>query len=193
MNTASRLAVSAFLALGTAASPASEEPPSAAEAHAITGHFQQELGGRLKAAMAEGGPVLAVRVCKDEAPAIAARLSRETGWQVRRVGTRVRNPLSGLPDAWEQTQLADFQRRLAAGENTDTLSRFSTVVEPAGSYQRLLTAIPVTPTCLACHGDVAAQSEALRAALRADYPHDMAVGYKVGELRGAFSLKRTVP
>lgn len=172
---------------------AAEEPPAAAEAHAITSRFQQELGGKLKAAMAEGGPVNAVRVCKDEAPAIAARLSRETGWQVRRIGTRVRNPQSGLPDAWEQSQLADFQQRLNAGDKPNALSRFSTVDEPAGKFQRLITAIPVAPMCLACHGDASAQPEALRAALQADYPHDTATGYTVGELRGAFSLKRAAP
>lgn len=181
------------LVLSANPSVASEEPAAAAEAHAITSRFQRDLGRKLKAALAEGGPVNAVSVCKDEAPAIAARLSRETGWQVRRVGTRVRNPQSGLPDAWEQAQLADFQRRLSAGEKPDTLSRFSTVVEPAGKHQRLITAITVAPMCLACHGDASAQPEDLRAALQADYPHDAATDYQAGELRGAFSLRRAAP
>lgn len=38
-----------------------------------------------------------------------------------------------------------------------------------------------------------AAAKALRAALKADYPHDTATGYKIGELRGAFSLKRAAP
>ncbi|MBK8132538.1 MAG: DUF3365 domain-containing protein [Gammaproteobacteria bacterium] len=193
MNARRVLYLVSFCALSATAVTAFEEPPAATEAHAIASRFQQELGGKLKAAMAEGGPVNAVRICKDAAPAIAARLSRETGWQVRRIGTRVRNPQSGLPDAWEQTQLADFQKRISAGEKPDTLSRFSTVDEPAGPYQRLVAAIPVAPMCLACHGDASAQPEALRAALKADYPHDTATGYKIGELRGAFSLKRAAP
>lgn len=193
MNARLLLYVVSFFALSATAASASEEPASAADAHAIASRFQQELGGKLKAAMAEGGPVNAVRVCKDEAPAIAARLSRESGWQVRRIGTRVRNPQSGLPDAWEQTQLADFERRLSAGERPDALSRFMTVDEPAGQYQRLITAIPVATMCLACHGDVSAQPKALRAALKAEYPHDTATGYELGDLRGAYSLKRAAP
>ncbi len=38
-----------------------------------------------------------------------------------------------------------------------------------------------------------AAAEVLHAALKADYPHDTATGYKIGELRGAFSLKRAAP
>lgn len=40
-----------------------------------------------------------------------------------------------------------------------------------------------------------AAAKALRAALKADYPHDTATatGHKIGELRGAFSLKRAAP
>lgn len=171
---------------------ADEPPPAAVEAQALAARFQQELGGRLQAAMAAGGPVNAVGVCKDEAPAIAARLSRESGWQLKRVGTRVRNPQSGVPDAWEQAQLADFAQRLAAGEKPEALRRYSVVDEPGGRYERYVAAIAVAPPCLACHGDVTTQSEALRSALRTAYPHDAATGYRAGDLRGAFSLKRAL-
>ena len=66
------------------------DSPWRVEAAGIADRFQAELQGRLQQAMAAGGPVEAVRVCQVEAPAIASRLSRETGWQVRRIGTRVR-------------------------------------------------------------------------------------------------------
>jgi hypothetical protein len=45
-------------------------------------------------------------------------------------------------------------------------------------------------TCLVCHGEAEAQPAALREALASAYPHDRATGYAVGDLRGAFSLKR---
>jgi hypothetical protein len=40
--------------------------------------------------------------------AIASRLSRESGWQVKRVGTRVRNPLTGSPSScpWMSRRVA---------------------------------------------------------------------------------------
>lgn len=60
-----------------------------------------------------------VKVCTDLAPHIAGRLSRDQGWRVTRVGTRVRNPLLGMPDAWEQQVLALFAARAAKGEDKD--------------------------------------------------------------------------
>ena len=98
----------------TAATPPATTPPPPAvpqsvvdQAAGIANRFGGELTGKLQAAMSAGGPVAAVDVCKVEAPAIASRLSRETGWQVHRVGTRVRNPHTGQPDAWEQFALQE--------------------------------------------------------------------------------------
>ena len=190
----------ALCALGTAtvlgsgaATASGATPPAQLEAQALVDRFQQELAGKLSAAMAEGGPVLAIDVCKSEAPVIASRLSRESGWQVKRVGTRVRNPVTGLADAWEQQQLADFARRLAAGEPPPSVAAYAEVDEPAGRMQRYMRAIPLAPQCVACHGERSAQSEELQALLAREYPHDQALGYQPGELRGAFSLRRPAP
>lgn len=180
--------------VSTAPQPAAVALPAPeAEARAIVARFHQELSARLTAAMAEGGPLRAVDVCKVDAPVIAARLSRETGWQVKRVGTRVRSPMTGLPDAWEQERLADFARRLGSGSAAPGVTEYAVVAEPAGSMQRYMQAIPVAPQCLACHGGRDSQSPELRHALDAAYPHDAATGYREGELRGAFSLKRRAP
>lgn len=170
-----------------------ERPDRTAEADALATRFQHELQGKLQAAMASGGPVAAIGVCKDEAPAIASRLSRESGWQVRRVGTRVRNPLTGSPDAWEQSQLAELQRRLKAGESPEALAVIANVDEPLGRAVRYFKPIMMGPLCVACHGATESQSTELRAALQREYPHDTATGYALGELRGAFSLRRTNP
>jgi len=170
-----------------------ETPDSAGEAAALADRFQSELQGRLQAAMARGGPVSAITVCKDEAPAIASRLSRESGWQVRRVGTRVRNPLTGSPDPWEQAQLAEAQRLLKAGAGPQSLVVVATVDEPQGPVLRYFRPILLGPACVACHGAPEAQSAELRAALQREYPHDAATGYEPGELRGAFSLRRPGP
>jgi hypothetical protein len=169
------------------------EPPDAGlqvQAQALAARFQSLLQARLLAAMGAGDPVDAIKVCRDEAPAIASLLSRESGWQVRRVGTRVRNPLTGRPDAWERAQLATFARRIESGESPEGLSVWAVVDDPAGKSMRYMKPIVTGPLCLTCHGDVAAQPAALRAALLRDYPHDEATGYAAGELRGAFSLQR---
>ena len=169
---------------------AGEAPGWAGDAARLADRFQAELQGRLQQAMAEGGSVAAVSVCKDEAPAIASRLSRESGWQVRRVGTRIRNPYSGAPDAWEQSQLERMRQRLQRGDAPSLLAVSEIVDEPQGRAQRYLRPIITGPLCLVCHGSVSTQPAELRAVLQREYPHDAATGYEAGELRGAFSLRR---
>ncbi len=148
------------------------------------------LGGQLKAEMQRNGPASAVGVCKEIAPQIAADLSHQTGWDVHRVGTRVRNPKTGTPDAWETKALATFDARLKQGEKPDTMELAEVVTEPSGKYLRYAKAIVVQPQCLTCHGPVESIPEGVKARLRADYPMDQATGYRVGDLRGAVVVKR---
>jgi len=150
----------------------------------------QQLGTQLKAELARGGPEAAIGVCRDVAPQIAGRLSREHGWHVVRVSLKTRNALLGMPDAWEQAVLADFDRLGTAGEKPETLERAEVVEEPSGRYYRYMKAIPVQPLCLACHGSREAIAPGVAARLHADYPHDQATGYSVGQIRGAVSIKQ---
>ena len=50
--------------------------------------------------------------------------------------------------------------------------------------------LTVQPPCLACHGPEEGIAEEVRAALTQRYPHDQAVGYRLGDLRGAVTIKR---
>lgn len=168
----------------TAATP----DPRTAEAQALAREFGMTLKGALETAIKSGGPVEAVAVCKERAPAIAADLSARSGWDITRVSLRVRNPQAGAPDAWEQEVLTRFDVRKASGEPVDTLM-VAEVVEQDGSKQfRYMKAIPTAEVCLACHGtDVTPE---VAAALEQAYPEDRARGYAVGDIRGAFSLAR---
>lgn len=163
-----------------------------ADPAAIAGRFHDELKATLMAALQRGGPAEGVTVCRDAAPAIAARLSAETGWQVRRIGTRTRNPATGTPDAWEAGQLASLPAKADPTAAGPAEIR-ATIDGAQGPEQRYLRAIHVAPPCLTCHGDPAAQPDALKAALAAHYPQDTATGYALGDLRGAFALKRPAP
>ncbi|WP_420429519.1 Tll0287-like domain-containing protein [Algiphilus sp.] len=162
---------------------------AAKEAAAVVQRFASTLQGELQSAMRSGGPVEAIRVCREVAPAIAAQLSRTSGWQVKRVSLKVRNPAIGLPDAWEQEQLLRFADALKRGAEPP-LRHFARVQEPMGMASRYLQAIPTQPACLVCHGAAEAQPAELRAVLEENYPHDAATGHALGTLRGAFSLKR---
>jgi hypothetical protein len=151
--------------------------------------FMKELAAALQKELGGGGPAGAIGVCSDLAPSIAGRISRETGWRVSRVSMKVRNPLLGMPDAWEQKVLLDFEKKTLKGDNIDTMSYSEVVNEPGGRFFRYMKAISIKQPCLACHGTEEQIVSQVRTILNERYPHDMATGYKVGDLRGAISIK----
>lgn len=127
------------------------------------------------------GPDKAIEVCRSEAPALAAQLSRDTGARVRRTSLRVRNP-GNAPDAWEAAALRDMSRRIAGGEPASQVEVHAVV----DGQRRYAKAIVMEPMCVMCHGERLAP--AVAAAVRARYPVDAATGFRPGELRGAFSV-----
>lgn len=161
-----------------------------AASKAATGTFLKRLGGTLKSEMKTGGPEAAVKVCQEVAPNIANEISLKNGWQVTRVSAKPRNSMMALPDAWEQTALQDFEKRAAKGEKYKDMFKAEVVNEPAGKSFRFMKAIGVAPQCLSCHGSSDQIPQKLQAQFKSLYPHDMATGYKVGDLRGAVSIKQ---
>lgn len=161
-------------------------------ARVVATELIQKLGGALKKEMAANGPDGALSVCRDIAPALAGEQSRRTGSRVTRVSLRMRNPLLGQPDVWEQQVLADFDRRAARGEKADTLEHSEIAVEPQGRYFRYMKAIPVQPLCLTCHGSAETIPDSVKAKLAAEYPHDRATGYSFGQIRGAVTIKQFI-
>ena len=160
------------------------------ESRAVVGPFMQQLMAENKKAVSEGGPESAVKVCKDIAPKLAGDLSRQHGWKLTRVSNKVRNPLLGTPDGWEQKALKKLEKRLAKGEKPETLEVVEIVKEPNGKYLRYMKGIVLQPGCVACHGSESDISPAVKTRLGEEYPHDQATGYKPGDLRGGVSIKR---
>lgn len=156
----------------------------------VAATFLEELGEAMTREMTKGGPIEAIIVCTKLAPDIAGRLSREHGWRVTRVGTRVRSPLLGMPDAWEQRVLAEFTERAAKGAAFTGMTHSEVVTEPGGQYYRFMKPIMVQPKCLLCHGSSDQIPESIRIMLKQQYPFDRAIGYKAGELHGAVSIKQ---
>lgn len=159
-------------------------------AREATAAFLKQLGGTLKSELEKGDPVSGIRVCAEVAPGIANRISLRNGWRVTRVGTRVRNPVLGMPDAWEQETLKQFERREKQGEKFADMTFSQVVSEPNGRYYRFAKPIGVQPICLTCHGSREEIAAPVAAVLGDLYPHDKATGYRVGELRGAVSIKQ---
>jgi hypothetical protein len=167
---------------------ASADDPMTEEAKALVKEFAGQLQSELKAAMETGGPIEAISVCQDRAPAIAAELSESSGWEVGRVSLKMRNTTLGTPDAWETQVLESFETRLANGQPVDTLSQTEVVEDDQGRAFRFMKAIPTQEVCLACHGKTIAESVAQ--ALDEHYPNDRARGFEVGDIRGAFTLSK---
>ena len=171
---------------------AHEDDPKVMEAREVVKKFAGELRGHLETQMKAGGIYAAIGVCADVAPSVSSRLSRETGWVVRRVSLKVRNPLD-IPDAWEHTVLQDFDKKLAAGAEPGKLEHSETVTEGDQSYFRYLKAIPTAEVCLTCHGAPEQMPAEVQTLLKEKYPHDKATGYSAGTIRGAFAIKRPLP
>lgn len=172
---------------------AASDSDRTAAARAVAVELVQRLGAALKQELATSGADGAVAVCKDTAPRLAGELSRRTGWRVARVSLKPRNALLGAPDAWEQSVLLRFEQAVAAGEAVERIDYAETVQEPQGRFFRYMKALAVQPPCLTCHGPATTLPESVRRRLAEEYPHDRAVGYDVGQLRGAVTIKAPMP
>jgi len=173
-----------------AAEPA-DGPEWVGRSRALTMQLGTELKGELTRAIEQGGPVSAIAVCRERAPAIAARLSAESAAKVSRTALRVRNP-SNAPDELQRAVLQQFAEQLAAAPAATTTAAGGPpeavfeIKGPGGIERRYMRAIPTDAVCLTCHG--ATLSPDLAAAIQRDYPADAATGFAQGELRGAFSV-----
>lgn len=188
----------AALALGVAlvgAGPARAEEELrrlTEDARRASGQLLSQIRGEVTKEMERTGPIRAVVVCKYSAPEITSNLSRQTGMRVTRVALRVRNRALGEADPWEQQALLDFEKRVAKGEKAESLEVAEIVSEPAGRMFRYAKAIPMGQPCMACHGPTAGMSDAVRAQITSEYPHDRAVDFEVGQIRGAVSIKKAL-
>ncbi|WP_442683720.1 Tll0287-like domain-containing protein [Stenotrophomonas sp. JC08] len=164
------------------AAPADDAELDRAQAAAAA--FGSRLRGRLQAAMAEGGPTAAVEVCHTEAPRIAEAVMAEHGVRLGRVAVpgRNRNPVQAAND-WQLSTLKIFGQRVADGEPAGEQLAVIRDHLPGGVALRMMRGIATEPGCLACHGSDVAPD--VREAILANYPHDGATGFAVGDLRGA--------
>lgn len=143
----------------------------------------------LKDEIAKGGEASAVSVCNEKAPQMAKAASEQSGWGIRRVSLRNRNP-KAVPDAWERTGLEDFDRRAAAGEAPTTLEKYGVVEDGGRKEFRYMRALPVQMLCLGCHGPVDKMAADVAEKIKTLYPNDTATGYDVGQLRGAITIRK---
>ena len=160
------------------------------EARANAMKLGKSLKMTLQSAMKSGGPKVAVEACNTSADPIAKKVSAETGWTVGRTSLKLRNP-NNAPDDWELNVLNKFEERKASGESPKTLEYSETVMVDGKKTFRFMKAIPTGEVCMNCHGGDQVKAEVAEI-IQNFYPDDKARGFSTGNLRGAFTLSKTL-
>lgn len=184
MNRMQLLAATAILIAAPAAA-ADDVDPRVASSRAAAKAYATAMQSMLMNAFEAGERRDAIAICNVAAPEIAADVSEEEDWKIARTSHKLRNP-SNAPDPWERRVLDDFLAKAQAGADLAKLEHWEEVEAGGRRAFRYMKAIPTGNICLTCHGDdidapIAARLDEL-------YPQDQARGFKLGELRGAFTI-----
>ncbi len=151
------------------------------------------LGGELKnilqTSMKASGPMDTISVCNTTALQISNKISEAKGLSVARTSLKYRNQ-ENKPDEWEKSVLEQFEQRKAKGEAVKTMD-YSELTELDGKKVfRYMKAIPTAEVCLKCHGSNVAPP--IAAKINSLYPDDKATGFKMGDIRGAFTVIQSI-
>lgn len=169
---------------------AAEEARRLQRARDVIQTFSEQLRHELTVAIRSKGAAAAIEACQILSPDLAGQVSSDAGVEILRTSLKVRNP-ENAPDEWEEQILKRFQAEAATGADLAKLEHHEVVVTAEGDkLLRYMKAIPVTDMCLTCHGTDVKQD--VKAEIARLYPEDKALGYKIGELRGAFSLIQVI-
>ncbi|MEZ5854753.1 MAG: DUF3365 domain-containing protein [Hyphomicrobiaceae bacterium] len=189
VDTASAQSQSAIVA------PQSKAPPFDLEKSLQTARqtvktFADRLKTDLATAIKTDGLASAVALCQTLSPDIPTQLSDETGFEISRTALKLRNP-ENAPSPWELGVLKGFEEQVAKGADPHRLEHFEIIKTPEGDKLfRYMKSIPVGEICLGCHGTNIKPD--VQAELNRYYPDDKAKDYRLGELRGAFSLVKLI-
>jgi hypothetical protein len=149
----------------------------------VVKEFSKKLKGELQTAMKSGGPIAAIKVCNEQATLIAQELSKKLGWDIHRTSLK---PRATKPDAWEKRMMLAFEKQREKGDEYKRLF-VQDITEANGKPAfRYMQAIETKKVCLVCHGENIAPAIATK--IQELYPQDTATGFKLGDIRGAFSI-----
>jgi hypothetical protein len=154
--------------------------------------FASELKNELMTAISNGGPAHAVGVCSERAQQIAEAAGIRHGVTIGRTSLKTRNP-TNRPDEWETKMLVQFEHALSSGIAAEKLSIYETFDERGETAYRHMRGIVTADVCVMCHGSPESMPSDLRTELQRLYPQDQALGFKSGDLRGAFTVYSSAP
>ena len=146
----------------------------------------KDLIGLLFSTLDAEGASGAVRICAEVAQDRTARHARD-GIYVRRVSQKVRSQ-ANRPDAIE---LKKLEQLVELHEQKKLPTELVEVqASPDGTRQlHYLRPIVTMERCLACHGPRDKMEPEVRKLLSRGYPDDQAIDYRIGDFRGAVSVR----
>ncbi|QOP46011.1 Tll0287-like domain-containing protein [Sulfurimonas paralvinellae] len=143
--------------------------------------LMQTLGKNMKKNMKAGGPIKALDFCSKEAYNLTEKVNTKLpkGVNVKRISMKFRNPANE-----PQGNEANVLEALAKLKNANVvLPKHLIEKVDEHTYKYYKPIIINKQVCLKCHGDV--KDTDLKRAIQTNYPIDKAMGYKMGDLRGA--------
>lgn len=139
----------------------------------------QKLGSELKMLMQNNGVINALHFCSQNALTLTDDIARSSGTSIKRISMLNRNPINGLSTD-EKKLFERWQTSIAKGEKLPDYELNQHIY-----YKPILINNEV---CLKCHGNIT-QDSAIAKEIKTLYPDDKAIGYKVGDLRGAIRIE----
>lgn len=168
----------------------SEKEAFVDDSQALIQTLAKSLKHELMTALRAGDLSAAVHTCQLKAPEITENLDTDTT-TIKRTSLKLRNP-DNAPDTWERGMLIKFDQQLDNGLAVENLRSTEVIKTEEKTTYRYMQAIPTQQACLVCHGDKNNLPDPVKQALAEKYPGDLATGFSAGELRGAFSVTRTI-
>ncbi|MCB0404717.1 MAG: DUF3365 domain-containing protein [Bdellovibrionales bacterium] len=143
------------------------------KAHAAVDSVKKEFKQVLMDAVKTGDLEKAIPSCKIKVP-------KPKHMKVGRTSHRLRNPKNAPPE-WTKSYLEKFSKA-----KPEDIPKY--VITSLGKNQYgYVQPIFVEPICLNCHGRYVAKD--VKAAIRKEYPQDMAINFDVGDFRGLIWLE----
>lgn len=157
-----------------------------AEARQTADGLMQSVRGVLFEMVKDGKFAKASEACSTMAQEMTKNYAESKGIKVYRVSLKYRNVLN-RPDKLEKRQLKQFDKQVAENK---TVTEYYEVVK-SGNKRELLYMKPVVvqEMCLKCHGSESQIPADVKKILTANYPKDKATGYKIGDVRGAVTVR----
>jgi len=138
----------------------------------------------LVTAIKKGGPEEAVSACGKVNGEIMNTMNEDYGFFIRRVSTKNRNP-KNVPDEYEEKIINTMEKDLTDNKLKEEYYEISSDKK----FFRWMKPLLIKKICLRCHGELENMRAEVVKKLNKNYPNDKAVSYKLGQLRGAITVK----